>query len=118
VSEPLSDPGDRTTLTAVLADLADEGWSGNVTVTEDARFRCPGCRTECDPSAMTVDRLRRMEGTSDPDDMLAVLAVTCCGCGAKGAAVVHYGPTASPEEAEVLMALEDTPARGQPAGES
>jgi hypothetical protein len=48
-----------------------------------------------------------MEGTSDPDDMLVVLAVTCGRCGEKGAAVLHYGPTAAPEEAEVLRAVED-----------
>jgi hypothetical protein len=101
------DPGDRDTLTAVLAELAADGWSGNVTVTEEGKVRCPSCRQEADPAALSVDSMRRMEGTSDPDDMLVVLAVTCGNCGEKGAAVVHYGPTASPEEADVLAALED-----------
>jgi hypothetical protein len=105
VTAQTQDPGDRTTLTSVLADLADAGWTGNVTVTEEARIRCPGCRDELDPADLTVDSLRRMEGTSDPDDMLAVIAVTCGGCHEKGALVVHYGPTSSPEEAEVLLAL-------------
>ncbi len=106
MSEPLTDSGDHDTLTAVLAELAAEGWSGNATITEDGKVRCPECREEAEPTAIAVDSLRRMEGTSDPDDMLAVLAVTCP-CGAKGALVVHYGPTASPEEADVLRAVED-----------
>jgi hypothetical protein len=106
------DPGDRTTLTAVLDDLGAAGWAGNATVTEDARIRCPSCRSELAPANVGVDSLRRMEGTSDPDDMLAVIAVTCGSCGEKGALVVHYGPTASPEEAEVLLALGNDAAGG------
>ena len=102
-----TDPGDHDTLTAVLAELAADGWTGNVTVTEDGKVRCPACREELEPGAVTVDSMRRMEGTSDPDDMLVVLGVTCSSCGEKGAAVVHYGPSAAPEEAEVLAALED-----------
>jgi hypothetical protein len=104
---PPPDPGDRDTLTAVLAGLAEQGWTGNVTVTEEGRVRCPGCRHEADPAEIQVDSLRRMEGTSDPDDMLAVIAVTCGECGEKGVMVVHYGPGASPEEADVLRALDD-----------
>ena len=107
MTEPTLDPGDHTTLTAVLAELADDGWTGNVTVTEDARIRCPACREELDPAELSVDSLRRMEGTSDPDDMLVVLAVTCGRCNEQGAAVLHYGPAAAPEEAEVLRAVED-----------
>lgn len=107
MTEPTPDPGDHTTLTAVLADLAEAGWTGNVTVTEDARIRCPACREELDPADVSVDSLRRMEGTSDPDDMLVVLAVTCGRCDEQGAAVLHYGPAAAPEEAEVLRAVED-----------
>jgi hypothetical protein len=113
VSEPPADPGDRTTLTAVLADLAAAGWTGNVSVTSDGRVRCPACRAESDPAEVAVDSLRRMEGASDPDDMLAVMAVTCPACQEKGAAVLHYGPTASLEEAEVLRAID-----GQRADES
>ena len=105
MSEPTADPGDHTTLTAVLAEMAADGWGGNVVVTDDARLRCPACRVEIDPATVQVDVLRRMEGTSDPDDMLAVVALTCEACGERGAAVLHYGPTASPEEAEILSAL-------------
>lgn len=100
-------PGDNTTLTEVLAQYAEQGYAGNITVTEDGMVRCPSCRTEAEPGDVAFDSLRRLEGASDPDDMLAVLAVTCTGCGEKGVAVVHYGPTATREEADVLAAMTD-----------
>ena len=43
----------------------------------------------------------------DPDDMLAVCAVTCRNCGAQGAVVVTYGPGATIEEAEFLSRAKD-----------
>ena len=55
---------------------------------------------------LAVGSLSRFEGASDPDDMLAVLGLVCPGCGAKGTVITHYGPTASPGEATVLLAIE------------
>jgi hypothetical protein len=46
-----------------------------------------------------------MEGASDPDDMLAVMGVTCPTCGDKAALVVAYGPNAGAADADVLVAL-------------
>lgn len=59
---------------------------------------------------MQVDSLYRVEGASDPDDMAAVVAVTCPRCSAKGALVLKYGPEASGADADVLLALPDPPA--------
>jgi len=56
---------------------------------------------------VAVDALRRLEGASDPDDMIVVAAVSCPKCGAKGTLVLKYGPEATPEESEVLRSLED-----------
>jgi hypothetical protein len=50
--------------------------------------------------------LRRLEGASDPDDLVAVVGLVCPVCGARIAAVLHYGPTASAAEADVLAALD------------
>lgn len=99
-------PSDNTTLVAVLARHAEAGFDANVVINEDGKLRCPGCRTESDPSDVELDSMRRMEGASDPDDMLAVLAVTCPSCGEKGVAVLHYGPTATPGDVAVLRAIE------------
>ena len=38
--------------------------------------------------------------------MLAVVALTCPNCAARGALVLNYGPVATPEDAAALLALE------------
>lgn len=53
--------------------------------------------------------LGRAEGVSDPDDMLAVVAVTCPNCGTPGTVVLGYGPESSEDDAEVLLALQSPP---------
>jgi hypothetical protein len=56
---------------------------------------------------MPVLELRRLEGASDPDDMLAVVAVECRNCGLRGSLVLNYGPTATEEDEAVLLGLGD-----------
>lgn len=99
-------PSDNTTLLEVLDDLARDGFAATMWVAADGKLRCEGCRKEIDASTVRVHVLRRMEGASDPDDMLAVAAVECPECGTKATVVIHYGPEASPEEMEVLRHLE------------
>lgn len=100
-------PSDNTTLSQVLANFAAGGWDGNFGVTDGARIRCPQCRTESSPQDVIVDRFRRMEGASDPADMLAVVALECPECSTKGVVILNYGPTAEIESSEVLRFLED-----------
>ena len=71
------------------------------------RIICFVCRTESDARDVDLSCLRRTEGASDPADMLAVAALTCPSCGAKGTAVLNYGPESSEDDAEVLYALHD-----------
>ena len=54
-------------------------------------------------------QLRRLEGASDPDDMLALAALVCAQCGTRGSLLLNYGPSASPEDAGVLDQLEQPP---------
>jgi hypothetical protein len=103
---PAGVPSDNTTLLAVLGAFEAEGFAGDLMVTDDGDVRCAACRHEAPPGEFEVGRCRRMEGASDPDDMLAVLGLVCPGCGAKGTVITHYGPTASPAEATVLLAIE------------
>lgn len=96
------------TLTEVLAELAQQGYTGDCFVDEDdGRVCCGACRTCVDPGDLQLDGLRRLEGASDPADMAAVLALTCTSCGHKGTAVVRFGPEASAGDALVLRHLED-----------
>ena len=99
-------PSDNTTLLEVLKELADRGFEASMWVAADGKLRCEGCEAEIEPSALVVHEYRRMEGASDPDDMLVVAAVECPKCGTKASIVMHYGPESSPEDMDVLRHLE------------
>jgi hypothetical protein len=99
-------PSDNDTLTSVLQAYADGGYKENFTVTDEGLIRCPVCRHEVQPDVTCLHALRRMEGASDPADMLAVLALECPQCNALGTAVVHYGPESTEGEVAVLLAVE------------
>ena len=105
--DPTTAPSDNTTLVDVLKAFAAEGWTENLSVTEDGEMRCPSCRSLSPPENLVMNRLRRLEGASDPDDMVAVLAMSCPSCGAKGVAVAKYGPTAPEGDVLLLRAVED-----------
>ena len=102
---PAGAPSDYDTLQAVLAGFADDGFDGEADAVEGGSVRWRRCRHEAPAASVDVVDLRRMEGASDPDDMLAVMGVTCPECGDKAALVVHYGPTAGPADADVLVNL-------------
>ncbi len=100
-------PSDNTTLTAVLAAYQDDGYREQLMVDDDGRVTCARCGNGAEPEDIKLHSLRRLEGASDPDDMVAVLAVACPSCGAKGTLVLPFGPQASEAEAGVLLRLED-----------
>jgi hypothetical protein len=101
-------PGDEgSTLMDVVAAYARHGFDGNFRTTADARLECGSCRAVLDPAEVPMSSLRRLEGASDPDDMLAVVAVSCPVCGSKGTACLGYGPASSAEDGDVLRGLVD-----------
>lgn len=104
---PTPDPSDDTTLIEVLAALGSEGWTENMSVNDDGEVRCPQCSTVSRPEDVGVDRLRRLEGASDPADMMAVVALTCPICESRGVVVASYGPDATEGDVFLLRALED-----------
>jgi len=107
VADNAAGPSDNTTLADVLRSYEDAGFTGQFGITDEGLLQCFTCGTLSPPGNAVLHSLRRMEGASDPADMLAVLAVSCPQCSAKGTVVVHYGPEAEPGESTVLMALED-----------
>lgn len=98
-------PQDAETLTAVLKDLADAGYAGSVTVDHDGTITCMECAQSCDAGDVRVDELRRLEGASDPDDELAVIAGRCPHCGSRLSFVLGYGPGASSGDTTALLSL-------------
>jgi hypothetical protein len=104
-------PSDNTTLLEVLEEFAAKGYGASMWVAPSGKLRCDGCAAEIEPADVPVHEFRRLEGASDPDDMIAVVAVECPACSMKATLVLHYGPEASPEEMNALTHLE----RAKPA---
>jgi len=102
--------GEAQTIRSVLAEFEGIGYTGQFGAQAGGTVRCFSCRQEFPPADVAVDALRRLEGASDPDDMLAILPVRCPRCATKGTLVLAYGPEAPPEDSEVLAALPDAPA--------
>jgi hypothetical protein len=99
------------TLLDVLGALADEGYSGEFATTEaddtqQGGIVCSACHHGFAADAPVVGDLRRLEGASDPDEMLAVVALTCPNCATHGTLVLNYGPTATVEDSAVLEGLD------------
>ncbi|HEY5875990.1 MAG TPA: hypothetical protein VIT64_11835 [Ilumatobacteraceae bacterium] len=101
-------PSDNTTLTEVLAAYAAEGFDAEFELVDGSGdLHCSTCGSTLVAEQVPLHSIRRLEGASDPDDMLAVCAVTCRNCAAQGAVVVRYGPGATIEEAEFLGRAKD-----------
>jgi hypothetical protein len=99
--------GEAQTLTGVLGEFERDGYTGQFAAREGGTMHCFACERDFAPADAEVETLRRLEGASDPDDMLAVLPVTCPGCSVRGTLVLAYGPEAALEDSEVLAALPD-----------
>jgi ribosomal protein S27AE len=98
-------PSDNTTLAGVLTGLEETGFAANVTAAPGGRLRCGRCEVVSDAGEFAVASIRRLEGASEPDEMVSVVAAECPACGAGGAVVLGYGPMASADDAAVSSAL-------------
>jgi hypothetical protein len=96
-----------TSLTEVLAAYTEAGFDGSFTVTDDAQLSCNACHRVSAPGDVQMTSMRRLEGASDPDDMLAIVAITCPHCGAQGTTTLGFGPASSGQDIDVLHALRD-----------
>ena len=96
-----------STVSELLASYADGGFGGSFSVVEGASLECHACEARFPAAEAEMSSLRRMEGASDPADMVAVVALACPRCGTAGTAVLGFGPAASPEDGDVLGALRD-----------
>lgn len=111
---PAADPAD-TPLLAVLRDLEREGFTAQLASREGGTVHCYSCDTDHPAEAFHPSDLVRLEGASDPADMLAVVAAQCPNCGARGVLVATYGPEGTLADADVLQALDRAPT-GREAG--
>ena len=95
-------PSDNTTAVSEIDDLRAQGYGADLAVREGGVVCCRACDHCMEPEQLVVDVFRRLEGASDPDDMSAILALSCRDCGTKGLVMVAYGPNASADEGELL----------------
>ena len=100
-------PTGASTILEALDRLREQGFDRDMFVTAEAMVRCGSCHQDTAPADLDLLGLVRLEGVSDPADEAAVLALQCRLCGARGTAVVRYGPEAEPQEDVVLRAVED-----------
>lgn len=99
--------GEDETIVDVLGQLEALGFTGQFKPCQRGQVECLTCH-RLSPADDTVFRhFRRLEGASDPDDMLAVVGLACPHCNAQGTAVLGYGPEAAAADTEVLQLLED-----------
>jgi hypothetical protein len=113
-----NEPGDETTMTDVLEGYAQGGFDSSFVVTDDSELECVECGAVSSPADVSMSSLRRLEGASDPDDMVAVVAITCPACGSRGTAVLGYGPMATVQDSEVVKGLKDDRADKDAPGNS
>lgn len=104
-------PSDGTTLLEVLDEYRRAGYSSDFSVEPGGTVRCGRCAGDLDGQRLPTLSLRRLEGASDPADMMAVVATECPVCGADGTLVLGFGPMASADDSRALRSLAD--ARGE-----
>lgn len=87
----------------------NEGFRGQFGSGERGEVKCFTCKRGSPAESMAVEHLRRLEGASDPSDMLAIVALTCPHCNTPGTLILNYGPVATPEDDTILRRLEQSP---------
>lgn len=92
-------------LVDVLDDYEARGFTAQFRARAGGVVECNRCNGECDAGTLVVDAFERLEGASDPADMMLVVAASCPACGERGTLVLTYGPLAPPEDTEVEARL-------------
>lgn len=94
-----------STLTEVLREASDRGYDATFVTVGDGRVRCGHCNTEMPVSTVHVDDIHRLEGASDPADMMLVASLRCPSCDHGGTLTLGYGPNAEGDDIAVLRGL-------------
>lgn len=105
-SPPEQDPAGVATATDVLDEMRRSGITQSFSPgTEPSTLKCGSCGEESPAGDFDVIDEHRLEGASDPDDMVLVVGATCPRCRADGAIVVGFGPLASDADSDIVQAL-------------
>lgn len=93
------------TLIDVVEAARRDGAAAEFTVAPDTRLHCGSCDNDVDPSAVEREWMHRLEGASDPDELVSVSMITCPACAARGLLVLPYGPAADELESDIARHL-------------
>lgn len=112
-------PSDGATLTEVVNSSEQSGFVHQFRPVAGARVECSNCSTTVDAAELDVSLFRRLEGASDPDDMISFVAARCPRCAGLGTLVLGYGVNATEEDADVarVLRIPDTARTAGPTGE-
>lgn len=103
---PTSAPSDNTTLTSVLDELTAQGFTGSFVPRPGGELLCTTCRQTFAAGELEAEQVRRLEGASDPDDEVVVVAGACPRCDAHASVTLGFGPMASGDDAGVVAELD------------
>lgn len=95
------------TLTDALARYEAHGFRGQFIVRAPDVVECLTCKAKQAPGRIRMVALHRLEGDTDPSDQVAVAALVCGACSAKGILVMAFGPEASREDQVALQGFDD-----------
>jgi hypothetical protein len=95
------------TLGAATARYERKGFTGQFGALPGGRVQCFTCQHASEAGDVAMLALHRLEGASDPGEEMAVAAVECPVCDARGTLTLVYGPMAPPEDSMVLARLAD-----------
>lgn len=101
MADDAMEPAGARTLVDVLRGLEERGFAGQLRALAGGRVECESCHESFDAGELEVAAIERLEGASDPADMILVAGATCPRCGSQGTLVLTYGPMAPPEDASV-----------------
>ncbi len=93
------------TIAEALREIEAEGYTGQFRALGGGTVECFTCRRTSPAGDFAVEQMVRLEGPTDPADMVAIAALTCPRCAAQGTLLLAYGPDSSLEDADVLQAL-------------
>ncbi len=99
-------PSDNTTLVSVLHTLRQDGFTSDLqSVGDQGDVSCGSCGTGSPADTFTDLTERRLEGASDPDDMMLIVAGRCPACSVGGVLTLTYGPAAGEADTAVIARL-------------
>ncbi len=91
----------------VMGRYEAQGFRGQFGARAGGAILCFACRWEGPAARVGLLAMHRLEGSSDPGEEVAVVAVACPNCGTKGTMTLTFGVGSSAEDGQVLKALDD-----------